>query len=438
MRRFSAAALVAALLVAPASASAQVQTLKQQVNNLFRFGECGEALCLAVNADVHGLHYAPSATQASGALINFFADAIGAAVSNLPISSSSGGVTFSFKGGRPVKTSTSSGPIFAERGQTIGRGQLLTGANVTSLRFATFRGLPLDQLDFNFVHQNVGSPVIGDPAFENDVINVRSSMDLNILVTTAFVTYGLLDRLDIGLAVPLVRASLDGTSHGTMIPFGPNTPHLFGTTANPSLTADGSTSGSSVGLGDVAVRMKANLAQTPTSAFALFGDVRLPTGDENNFRGAGALSARVLGAYSGRYRAFSPHINAGYLLRSDTLQSNAIVGTAGFDQLINDSWTGRGCAERISAGRQQGAVARAGGDHGAVHPQHYAHQHSRRQGSRGQRIDRGEVHNGSRVDDGLECADPHQNGRAAATHRLHRRPRIQLLIVAPAGYTNSM
>ncbi len=339
MRRFSAAALVAALLVAPASASAQVQTLKQQVNNLFRFGECGEALCLAVNADVHGLHYAPSATQASGALINFFADAIGAAVSNLPISSSSGGVTFSFKGGRPVKTSTSSGPIFAERGQTIGRGQLLTGANVTSLRFATFRGLPLDQLDFNFVHQNVGSPVIGDPAFENDVINVRSSMDLNILVTTAFVTYGLLDRLDIGLAVPLVRASLDGTSHGTMIPFGPNTPHLFGTTANPSLTADGSTSGSSVGLGDVAVRMKANLAQTPTSAFALFGDVRLPTGDENNFRGAGALSARVLGAYSGRYRAFSPHINAGYLLRSDTLQSNAIVGTAGFDQLINDSWT---------------------------------------------------------------------------------------------------
>jgi len=339
MRRFPAAALVAALLVAPAPASAQVQTLKQQVNNLFRFGECGEALCLAVNADVHGLHYAPSATQASGALINFFADAIGAAVSNLPISSSSGGVTFSFKGGRPVKTSTSSGPIFAERGQTIGRGQLLMGANVTSLRFATFRGLPLDQLDFNFVHQNVGSPVIGDPAFENDVINVRSSMDLNILVTTAFVTYGLLDRLDVGLAVPLVRASLNGTSHGTMIPFGPNTPHLFGTTANPSLTADGRTAGSSVGLGDVAVRVKANVAQTSTSAFALFGDVRLPTGDENNFRGAGALSARVLGAYSGRYRTFSPHINGGYLLRSDTLQSNAIVGTAGFDELINESWT---------------------------------------------------------------------------------------------------
>lgn len=159
---------VAALFALPLHA--QQQTLKQQINNLFRFGDCGEALCLQVNADVHGLHYSPSATQASGSLINFFADAIGSSVSNLPISSSSGGVTFAFRGGRPVRTSTSSGPIFAERGQTLGKGQILAGANVTALNFATFRGLPLDQINFNFSHQNVGNPVYGDPVFENDVI----------------------------------------------------------------------------------------------------------------------------------------------------------------------------------------------------------------------------------------------------------------------------
>ena len=338
MKRLAPLAVLA-MFAAVSPLHAQGESLKQQVSNLFRFGDCGEALCLQVNADVHGLHYAPSATQASGALIDFFADAIGTSVSNLPISSSSGGVTFSFSGGRPVRTSTSSGPIFAERGQTLGRGQLLAGANVTSLSFATFRGLPLDQINFNFNHQNVGNPVYGNPLFENDVIQVRSDLNLNVFVTTAFVTYGLMDRLDVGIAVPIVRSSLDGTSLGTILPFGENSPHAFGTTSNPSLTATGSTSGSSMGLGDVAVRVKANLSQSEKADIGLFGDVRLPTGDADNFRGAGALTARLLGAYSGRYGNFSPHVNAGLLLRTDSLQNNAAIAIVGFDQLLNDKWT---------------------------------------------------------------------------------------------------
>ncbi len=338
MSRLAAVVLLACCAVT-APLHAQGASLKQQVNNLFRFGECGEALCLQVNADVHGLHYAPSATQASGALIDFFADAIGTSVSNLPISSSSGGVTFAFVGGRPVKTSTSSGPIFAERGQTLGKGQILGGANVTSLNFSTFRGLALDQINFNFSHQNVGSPVYGDPSFENDVIQVRSDLDISVLVTTAFLTYGLLDRLDIGIAVPIVRSSLGGSSVGSVLPFGPGSPHFFGTPSSPTLTANGTTSGTSFGLGDVAVRVKANLSQSEIADFGLFGDVRLPTGDADNFRGAGALSARLLGAYSGRYGNFSPHVNAGLLLRTDSLQNNAAIAIVGFDQLINDRVT---------------------------------------------------------------------------------------------------
>ena len=339
MTRFTAAALMATALATVSTRPVHAQTLRQQINSLFRFGECGEALCLQVNAEQHGLHYAPSATVASGALLTFFADNIGAAVSNLPISSSSGGVTYSFSGGRPVKTSTSSGPIFAERGQTIGRGQLLAGANVTSLNFATFRGLPLDQLNFNFAHQNVGSPVYGEPSFENDIISVQSDLNLNVFVTTAFMTYGLLDKLDVGIAVPLVRSSLSGTSRGVITPFSATTPHFFGTTANPSLTATGNTSASSIGLGDIAVRVKANLSQSEKAGVALFGDVRLPTGDPDNFRGAGSLSARLLGAYSGRYGNFSPHVNGGLLIRTDSAQNNAALAIVGFDQLINDSWT---------------------------------------------------------------------------------------------------
>jgi outer membrane putative beta-barrel porin/alpha-amylase len=329
--------ILVSLALLPSAAGAQA--LRSRVSDLFRFGDCGEALCLQVNAAVHGLHYAPSATATSGALIDFFTDAIGNAVANVPISSSSGGVTFSFRSGAPVKTSVSSGPIFAERAQTLGRGRVLAGANVTGLSFRTFRGLPLDEMEFNFNHQNVGSPVYGDPEFENDVIQVRTSLDLSLIVTTAFVTYGLLDNVDIGVAVPLVRTSLSGTSTGEVIPFGPNTPHFFGTPGNQSLTATGSTDGSSTGLGDIAARVKINLAQSDASGFALFGDVRLPTGSEEDFRGSGDPSVRALGVWSARYGNFSPHVNGGVLVRTGDLENNAALVTAGFDHLLTPSVT---------------------------------------------------------------------------------------------------
>ena len=76
---------------------------------------------------------------------------------------------------------------------------------------------------------------------ENDVISVRSDLNLNVFVTTAFLTYGVLDKLDVGVAVPIVRTSLSGTSQGTVSPFGANSPHFFGTPTSPSLTASGST-----------------------------------------------------------------------------------------------------------------------------------------------------------------------------------------------------
>jgi hypothetical protein len=321
------------------SASLPAQSLRSRVSDLFRFGECGEALCLQVNAAVHGLHYVPSASAASGALLEFFTDAVANSASNIPISSSSGGVSFSFSGGAPVKTSVSSGPIFAERAQTLGRGRVLAGANMTVVSFATFRGLPLDRIIFNFPHQNVGSPVYGDPALENDVIQVRARLDLDLFVTTAFINYGLLDNVDLGIAIPFVRTSLSGTSTGEVLPFGPDTPHFFGTQESPSLSATGSTDGSSSGLGDIAARVKVGLVQGDSSGLSLFGDVRLPTGDEEELRGAGDWSLRALAVYSARMGGFSPHVNAGALVRGDERQNHALLATLGFDQLLSPSVT---------------------------------------------------------------------------------------------------
>lgn len=336
----AAVSLVPGLLVAQSSAAPPLSAnppLRALVKDLFKFGDCGEALCLKVNAEVHGSHFAPSAQDASASLINFFTDAIGNSVSNIPIGSSSGGATFSFSGGQPVKTSVSTGPIFAERAQTIGRGRFVVGGNFTQLSLRTFRGLPLNRLEFNFTHQNVGSPVPGDPIFENDVIQVHANLDLSLLVTTASLTYGLLDNLDVGIALPLVHASLTGTSIGTVVPFGPGSPHAFGDPSSPTLSTTGAINGSNTGIGDIAARVKYFVSER--QGISLFGDVRLPTGDADQLRGSGAMSLRALAVFTRRYHDMSPHANLGVLVRTGDAQKNAIISTIGFDQLVSESLT---------------------------------------------------------------------------------------------------
>ena len=332
--------VVALGMIVALSDAAAGQGLRQKLElGLFSFGTCGEPLCLpalVTQGNVHGRHYIPSAEAGNQAIISFLGSAIGSNVSNIPISATTSGVTYRFEGGAPVRTNVSAGPIFAERAQTLGRGRLLFGANASSIRFNSLRGVPLSALDFNFTHQDTDPPGEGNPSFENEFITVRTSLDVNVLATIAFATYGLTDRIDIGVAVPFVSTSIDGTSLGQIVPFGPNPAHYFGGTAqSPILSAVANVNGSASGIGDVAVRAKVNLSSSGSgTGLALLGDVRLPTGKEDDFLGSGSTSARIVGILSSRYGDFAPHANAGVAIRNGEDQTNALLATAGFDHLL--------------------------------------------------------------------------------------------------------
>lgn len=336
-RRFALSALL--LLVA---VPLHAQDLRTVVSGLFRFGTCPQPLCLniTINDSTHGGHFVPSLTQGSTDILGFLADAIGASVSNVPLSATSSGATFSFEGGLPVKTSVSSGPVFGERAQTLGRGRFLIGTNVTNVAFQSVRGVALDAIVFDFKHDSGyaadTNPLRGNPTFENDIFEVRPRLDINLSVGSLFMTYGLLDRVDIGVAVPVVRTSISGVSVGSVLPFGPNSPHFFDTTGGkPRLYQATSTiSGTATGIGDIAARIKINLTQSDRGGFALLLDARFPTGDENNFLGSGHFAIRGLGVWSARLGAFSPHGNAGYLSRGGGRQNDAVLTTVGFDQLL--------------------------------------------------------------------------------------------------------
>lgn len=326
--------LVLLLAVGAPALHAQTPTLRDRLSALFTFGSCGEPLCLDLD-NLHGDHYVPGIAQGNSTVIAFVTEAIARSSSSLPISATSSGATYSIVDGLPVRTSTSTGPIFAERSQTLGRGRFFIGANITQISYSTLNGAPLDNLQLNFAHQDVGTPGLGDPEFENDIVRLRLALQLDLLMAAISATYGLTDHIDVGVAVPFTRVSMSGTSVAQIDPFGPNPVHFFGGTADdPVLRAAASLSATAAGIGDVVGRLKVNLGQGRRYGSALLAEVRLPTGDEENLLGAGSTSARAVGIVAAQFGDFSVHANGGYLVRTGDLQNDAVLMTAGFDNLM--------------------------------------------------------------------------------------------------------
>jgi len=340
--------------------TANAQGLRGKISDLFIFGPGQDPLFLAGSGDpnnpanlrAHGEHFIPSSSEGNFAVISFITEALGRNVANMPIGSTSGSETFRFVGGVPVKTSISAGPIFAERPQTLGKGRVLAGVNRSGFRFSTLRGVDMRNINLSFTHQNVDFPgcsttfggdcaKYGIPTFENDVMAFHLNLDLDVRVTSLYLTYGVSDKFDIGFVVPVVQAHFEGSSRAEMRPFGGTTAaHYFsGTTTNPVLSAERQTRGSATGLGDVAIRLKGNLRSTSTSSFGLLVDGRLPTGSEKDLLGAGKFSGRALAIIATRFGDFSPHINAGYLFRAGNEDNDAVLGTIGFDHRLGSGVT---------------------------------------------------------------------------------------------------
>jgi hypothetical protein len=205
----------------------------------------------------------------------------------------------------------------------------------------------LDNIRFTFTHGNSDFPgcdavaggdcsLLGVPVLENETIDLSLSLDVRLTVTAFLLTYGITDRVDLGVAVPIVSTSLEGATTAQINPFGPPPAvHFFGGTPDdPVLTASRFVRGSATGLGDVDARVKVNLRRSDPLAVGVLADVRFPTGSENDLLGSGAFAARGLAIVSARFGNFSPHANVGYLYRGGEFETDAVLGTLGFDHLL--------------------------------------------------------------------------------------------------------
>jgi uncharacterized membrane protein YgcG len=287
-------------------------------------------------------------------------------LSSLPFGSSSGGFTYNYDPsvGTFSRSSESFGPLFAERALTIGRERGSLGVSYQRSTYDTFEGKNLKQREIKFYIQHtdccgkvqngvqVGDNSLLNPAFEGDLIEAALSLNLTTDLVVFSATYGLTDRLDLGVAVPLVAVDVNASIRARI--------QRLATAANPDLHVfEGdnpdertfSETGHAAGLGDIMVRAKYNFLRRRGGGLAAAIDLRTPTGDESNLLGSGALQTKVYGIASVAFGKFSPHLNAGYMRStrgalsdvsgglSDASLKNEWSYTAGFDVAVSPRLT---------------------------------------------------------------------------------------------------
>src|SRR5262249_1923104 len=151
-----------------------------------------------------------------------------------------------------------------------------------------------------------------------------NNIDLDINQSTFFATYGLTNRLDLSVAIPIVNASITATSNASI--FRVAAPDVTGVGAEPatgqfhyfdqtnptgSINKTFVNSSSATGIGDVIIRGKGTLWKNDKSGLALGMDLRLPSGDERNFLGSGAVGFKPFLVGSTRMGKVAPHFNIG-------------------------------------------------------------------------------------------------------------------------------
>jgi hypothetical protein len=209
-----------------------------------------------------------------------------------PIGSSAGGFTWTFDANLrvPIRRSSSFGSMFAERPFTTGRGKLNVGAAFQHTSFDSVGGRPLTDLESSISYAS------------GEIYRQTSSVQIEIDRTIVSATYGIHDRVDVGVIVPVGRARVSGFSS------------TYQRESSGEETKRTDSSGSSFGAGDTVIRTKAALIATPRFDAAAAVDLRLPTGDPDKLLGTGHTQAKIMFIGGSTVGSLTPHVNVGYTL----------------------------------------------------------------------------------------------------------------------------
>ncbi len=341
-------------LVLSGRAQAQEAQTPGKLATLFEdvFGPTGlvvNSQAVLPDGTTHSAHF-NSAFQSNFTQFNV---ALVSQLTALPLPSPASGFTYAFDPGTGTfrRTTRSFGPILSDRAETIGRGRLSVGFNYQYFSFDSLDSVDLSAVPALFTHDDFQ---LGGGRL--DVVTTANSVEASLAQWTGAITYGLTDRIDVSLAVPVVRTTLSVLSNARIQRIGTVDPavHFFHDDTAPGGFGDRkqfSAVGSASGVGDLIVRVKANALREGHRALAVGIALRLPTGDEKDLLGSGALGAKPFAALSTNVGRLSPRANVAYQWNGKSVLANDVrLGLKGGlpDQLLYVAGTDVGVNERFS------------------------------------------------------------------------------------------
>ncbi|WP_412060552.1 hypothetical protein [Rubrivirga sp. IMCC45206] len=306
--------------------------LASTFDGLFSFF-LSDALRLAGAPGQHGTHYLEAACIAERVLVPALSNFIAANVTAFPSSTPQVGVTYDFSSGAPVRQVESLGPIFSETPSTIGRHRLTLGANVSALTLDHIRGDPLSGVAFNFVHQDAGGGGIGDDPLERDLLVVRPRLNVDAVIYGLFANYGLTDRVEVGVAIPVVTVALEGRAEAEIFAYSGGDPsvHFFGgTSEEPLLEEDYRYEMSETFVPAVELRTKVHVP-AQGSSLGVLGVLSVPTSAAGSLLGEREFGGRLAVLGSTRVGPVGAHVNLGYDRRGTAGDPDAALATVGLD-----------------------------------------------------------------------------------------------------------
>lgn len=287
--------------VAFVAGNASARDLSDQIISLF--GERGVEADVDRNAIPHRAHFGTPRLDAQGnvvgvgslATFGILLGELSSQAADFPATSTVPGFTYRFNERLEVfeRTSSNLGSAFVERARTLGRGKLDVGLAYLFVDFDELDGEDLDSLTLPGITHNdccAAPPSPGNPAFEQDTSDVFfEKFELVSHVFSLFATYGITDRLDVNLLLPVVYTSLDVRATADFNDESGTRTHFFDTEAGTT-SETRSVDDDAFGVGDLQLRTKFHAVEGEAFNVATGLGLRVPTGNEDDFQGIGDVT----------------------------------------------------------------------------------------------------------------------------------------------------
>jgi hypothetical protein len=252
----------------------------------------------------------PTALHTNPPTFNFFNQTFATEIGQLPLATPASGFIFTFDKQRGVYTASqeSFGPLVAERVETIGYHKVYLALTYQRFSFGELDGNNLKNLPLVFAYPSTESPEV--------VTQTNNRIDIKVNQYVAFLTYGLSKKVDVSVAVPYNRIAMSVTSMGTE----------YSTSSSATASFLETVPGTAHGFGDVVLAAKGTVLEYGKYGVAVGGELRLPSGDAENFVGSGAVGIKPYGVFARRGK-IGLHVDLAYQWNASSVLNTGANGT---------------------------------------------------------------------------------------------------------------